>query len=49
MREYRSVRLRLFRLRGDRYELHASADHGGTLIANGPFPVEIRTDDLLDF
>jgi hypothetical protein len=33
-------------LRGDRYELHASADHGDTLIADGPFPIEIRTADL---
>lgn len=46
MQEYRSVRLRLFRLRGDRYELHASADHGETLIADGPFPIAIRTEDL---
>jgi hypothetical protein len=46
MREYRSVRLRLFRLRGDRYELEGSAGDGEILVADGPFPIEIRAADL---
>jgi hypothetical protein len=45
-RDYRSVRLRLFRICGDRYELHGSAGDGETLVADGPFHIEIRTADL---
>ncbi len=49
MREYESVRLRLFRLTGEHFIEHAAAEHGETLISDSPFPIEISTVDLLDF
>ncbi len=49
MRDYESVRLRLFHLAGEHYVEHAVAEHGEVLVSDGPFPLEISTIALLDF
>ena len=44
-----SVTVRLFRLQGDHYVEHATAKHGEVLRSDLPFPIEIATEDLVDF
>lgn len=49
MTDYESVTLRLFRLQGEHYLEHAIAKHGEVLRSDLPFPLEISTEDLVDF
>lgn len=48
MSDYQSVTLTLLRLDGERYLEFAVAKHGETLISDHPFPIEIRTEDLVE-
>ncbi len=47
--DYKSVTLRLFRLDGDAYVMHAAAKQGETLVSYEPFPMSISTEKLLDY
>jgi Uma2 family endonuclease len=47
--DYKSVTLRLFRLDGNAYIVHTAAREGGALVSQVPFPLSIRTDELLAF
>jgi len=49
MTDYESVTIRLFRLQGEHYVEHATAKHGEVLRSDLPFPLEISTEDLVDF
>ena len=49
MTDYESVTLRLFRLQGEHYVEHATAKHGEVLRSDLPFPIEIASEDLVDF
>jgi Uma2 family endonuclease len=46
---YEAVTLILFRLEHGTYAEHAVAKPGETLVADVSFPIEISTDELVDF
>ncbi|GAA1622587.1 Uma2 family endonuclease [Actinoplanes couchii] len=47
--DYASVKLTLFRLDGDAYVEHGSAEQGETLTSDLPFTLEVSTEFLLDY
>jgi Uma2 family endonuclease len=49
MTDYEDISLRLFRLQGAHYVVHAAASFGETLKSAEPFMIEIDTAALIDF